>query len=84
MMEWRETIRRARNTVENTTGISPTLVVVRPEIWSSLMADEGVNPFSSEEFDVEIDGMTVAVADGLNGPFKFYVGVEDYSEEDRL
>ncbi len=77
-MGWTEKILKGREVAEVKYGITPTCVVVRPEVWGELREEN----YGDAIF--ELSGMMVAVADALQQPFEFKTGLGDISgnEED--
>lgn len=70
MERWKNKILNAREEIEVLSGRTPDIVVVRPEVWGEICAEEG------EVID-DIDGIAVAVAVSLLIPFKFYMAIEE-------
>lgn len=73
-MSWSDDIVRAREAAENRDGEVVDFIIVRPEIWAALQ-DESVLTY-----EMELDGVAVAVCDYLTEPFTFVVRLHGQAE----
>lgn len=68
---WTRQIQADRERFEVENGTTATVVVVRPALYSELCLEAG-----GYEADVQnLDGMVVAVSEGIVGDFQFYTDV---------